>query len=263
MRTEINGIKIDYRDEGSGPAVIFIHAFPLNQSIWDDQVAALKQSYRTITLDLRGFGRSDAPAGPYSMEEMAADVRALMTKIGLDDAVFVGLSMGGYISLAFYRSYPEQVRALVLADTRASADDEEGRERRMRSAERAEREGAQAIAGEMLPMLLAPETIEKNAALVARVRAMIESNSPSAIASAQRAMAGRPDSSRLIERMNIPVLVIVGSEDSLTKVEESKAMSDKIPGSRLRVIEGAGHLSNVERPAEFNRALADFLDAIH
>lgn len=263
MRTEINGIKIDYRDEGSGPAVIFIHAFPLNQSIWDDQVAALKQSYRTITLDLRGFGSSDAPAGPYSMEEMAADVRALMTKIGLDDAVFVGLSMGGYISLAFYRSYPEQVRALVLADTRASADDEEGRERRMRSAERAEREGAQAIAGEMLPMLLAPETIEKNAALVARVRAMIESNSPSAIASAQRAMAGRPDSSRLIERMNIPVLVIVGSEDSLTKVEESKAMSDKIPGSRLRVIEGAGHLSNVERPAEFNRALADFLDAIH
>jgi pimeloyl-ACP methyl ester carboxylesterase len=171
--------------------------------------------------------------------------------------------MGGYISLAFYRSYPEQVRALVLADTRASADNEEGRERRMRSAERAEREGAQAIAGEMLPMLLAPETIEKNAALVARVRAMIESNSPSAIASAQRAMAGRPDSSRLIERMNIPVLVIVGSEDSLTKVEESKAMSDKIPGSRLRVIEGAGHLSNVERPAEFNRALADFLDAIH
>jgi pimeloyl-ACP methyl ester carboxylesterase len=263
MRTEINRIKIDYRDEGSGPAVIFIHAFPLNQSIWDDQVAALKQSYRTITLDLRGFGRSDAPAGPYSMEEMAADVRALMTKIGLDDAVFVGLSMGGYISLAFYRSYPEQVRALVLADTRASADNEEGRERRMRSAERAEREGAQAIAGEMLPMLLAPETIEKNAALVARVRAMIESNSPSAIASAQRAMAGRPDSSRLIERMNIPVLVIVGSEDSLTKVEESKAMSDKIPGSRLRVIEGAGHLSNVERPAEFNRALADFLDAIH
>jgi pimeloyl-ACP methyl ester carboxylesterase len=263
MRTEINGIKIDYRDEGSGPAVIFIHAFPLNQSIWDDQVAALKQSYRTITLDLRGFGSSDAPAGPYSMEEMAADVRALMTKIGLDDAVFVGLSMGGYISLAFYRSYPEQVRALVLADTRASADNEEGRERRMRSAERAEREGAQAIAGEMLPMLLAPETIEKNAALVARVRAMIESNSPSAIASAQRAMAGRPDSSRLIERMNIPVLVIVGSEDSLTKVEESKAMSDKIPGSRLRVIEGAGHLSNVERPAEFNRALADFLDAIH
>jgi pimeloyl-ACP methyl ester carboxylesterase len=263
MRTEINRIKIDYRDEGSGPAVIFIHAFPLNQSIWDDQVAALKQSYRTITLDLRGFGSSDAPAGPYSMEEMAADVRALMTKIGLDDAVFVGLSMGGYISLAFYRSYPEQVRALVLADTRASADNEEGRERRMRSAERAEREGAQAIAGEMLPMLLAPETIEKNAALVARVRAMIESNSPSAIASAQRAMAGRPDSSRLIERMNIPVLVIVGSEDSLTKVEESKAMSDKIPGSRLRVIEGAGHLSNVERPAEFNRALADFLDAIH
>jgi pimeloyl-ACP methyl ester carboxylesterase len=170
--------------------------------------------------------------------------------------------MGGYISLAFYRSYPEQVRALVLADTRASADNEEGRERRMRSAERAEREGAQAIAGEMLPMLLAPETIEKNAALVARVRAMIESNSPSAIASAQRAMAGRPDSSRLIERMNIPVLVIVGSEDSMTKVEESKAMRDKIPGSRLSVIEGAGHLSNVERPAQFNRALADFLDSI-
>jgi pimeloyl-ACP methyl ester carboxylesterase len=242
---------------------MFIHAFPLNQSIWDDQVAALKQRYRTITLDLRGFGRSGAPAGPYSMEQMAADVRALMTKLGLDDAVIVGLSMGGYISLAFYRGYPEQVRALVLADTRASADNEEGRERRMRSAERAEREGVKAIADEMLPMLLAPRTIEKNAALVSRVRAMIESNSPNGVASAQRAMADREDSTRLIERMNIPVLVIVGSEDSLTKVEESKAMRDKIPGSRLSVIEGAGHLSNVERPAQFNRALVDFLDSIH
>ncbi len=263
MRTEINGINIDYRDEGSGPAVIFIHAFPLNQHIWDEQVAALKGSYRTITLDLRGFGRSDAPDGPYSMDLMATDVRALMTRIGVERATLVGLSMGGYISLAFYRNYPEQVRAMVLADTRASADNDEGRERRMRSAERVERDGAQAIADDMLPMLLAPATIEKNNALVERVRAMIESNPPKAIAAAQRAMAERSDSTQLTEGMSIPVMVIVGSEDSLTKVEESEVMRDKIRGSRLTIIEGAGHLSNIERPGEFNDALADFLASIH
>lgn len=263
MRTEINGINIDYRDEGSGSAVIFIHAFPLNQSMWDEQVDALKRSHRTITLDLRGFGRSDVPDGAVSMDHMASDLRALMTKIGIESAVIVGFSMGGYISLAFYRHYPEQVRALVLADTRASADNEEGRERRMRSAERAERDGAKAIADDMLPLLLAPATIEKSPESVARVRAMIESNSPKGIAAAQRAMAARADSTALIERMNVPVMVIVGSEDSLTKVDESKGMRDKIPGSRLSILEGAGHLSNIERPGEFNSALLDFLGSIH
>src|SRR5713101_3952352 len=123
MLINVNGISVDYRDQGAGIPVIFIHAFPLNQTMWDDQLAVLhNRCCRTITLDLRGFCQSDAPQGPYLMDQMAADIRGLMSALGIDRAVLVGLSMGGYVSLAFYRNYPDSVRALVLADTRASAD---------------------------------------------------------------------------------------------------------------------------------------------
>src|SRR5258708_4888705 len=174
MKTTVNGTSIDYRDEGSGPPVIFIHAFPLNQTRWDDQVAALRNRCRTITLDLRGFGHSDTPPGPYTMDQMAADVRGLLSLLTIDQAVVVGLSMGGYIALAFYRNYPETVRAMVLADTRASADTHEARRRRINSAARAEKEGSHAIADDMVPLLLGHTTIGTRPSIVERVREAIQ-----------------------------------------------------------------------------------------
>jgi pimeloyl-ACP methyl ester carboxylesterase len=262
MKAQVNGISIDYRDEGAGLAVIFIHAFPLSQEMWRDQVEALKGRCRAITLDLRGFGNSDVPTGPYSMDQMAADVRELMRVLSIDRAALVGLSMGGYVSLAFYRSYPEAVRALVLADTRAGADNDEGRERRMKSAEKAEREGASAIADDMVPVALAPSTIEHRPEVVRRMRAIAEANSPRGIASAQRGMAARLDSTDLLTEIACPALVIVGSEDALTRVAEAETLRERIPDSRLRVIEGAGHLSNLEQPDEFNAALIEFVEEI-
>src|SRR5262245_48348877 len=114
MLININGISIDYRDQGSGIPVVFIHAFPLNQTMWDPQFSELQDSFRTISIDLRGFGRSDAPLGPYSMTQMADDIRALLYHLEINRATLVGLSMGGYISLAFLQKYPQAVRALVL-----------------------------------------------------------------------------------------------------------------------------------------------------
>ena len=149
MLITANEIRIDYRDRGNGIPVIFIHAVPLNQTMWDDQLVALQTHCRVITLDLRGFGRSDAPQGPYLMDQMAADVRELMSALEINRAVFVGLSMGGYVSLAFYRNNPESVLAMALADTRASADTHDARQRRLKSAAKAEREGARAIADDM------------------------------------------------------------------------------------------------------------------
>ena len=262
MKVEVNGIKIDCRDEGEGLPVILVHAFPLNQTMWDDQVAALRAKCRAITLDLRGFGRSGFASSTHSIEQMASDVRGLMKALGIDRAVLVGLSMGGYISLAFYRNYPECVRALVLADTRASSDTEDARERRIKSAEKAEREGPGAIADDVVPMLLGRSTMSTRPDLIARTREMVESNSPAGIAAAQRAMAARRDSTDLLVAMNIPVLVIVGSEDSLTPAAEAETMHRAIRGSRLQVIEGAGHLSNLEQPLIFNAALREFLSLI-
>lgn len=262
MKTTINGISLDYRDGGSGLPVIFIHAFPLNQTMWDDQVAALQNHCRTITLDLRGFGLSDAPPGPYSMDQMAADVRGLLSILNIDQAVIVGLSMGGYIALAFYRNYPDAVRAMVLADTRASADTHEARQRRINSAARAEKEGSRAIAEDMVPLLLGRTTINTQPSIVERVRGMIQANQPEGIAGAQRGMSTRRDSTYILPGIHIPVLIIVGSEDELTPPEEAESLRSGIPGARLRVIKDAGHLSNVEQPEHFNKALLDFIESL-
>lgn len=262
MKTTVNGISIDYRDEGSGLPVIFIHAFPLNQTMWDDQVAALRNRCRTITLDLRGFGHSDAPQGPYSMDQMAADVRGLLSLINIDQALLVGLSMGGYVTLAFYRNYPDAVRAMVLADTRASADTHEARTRRIKSADKAEKEGSGAIAEDMVPLLLGHTTIETRPSIVGRVREMIQGNSPDGIAGAQRGMSTRRDSTYILPGIDAPVLIIVGSEDELTPPEEAESLRSGIPGARLRVIANAGHLSNLEQPEHFNAELIEFIGSL-
>jgi 3-oxoadipate enol-lactonase len=259
MKVSVNNIDIDCRDEGEGLPVIFIHAFPLNQTMWDEQVAATSVTCRAITLDLRGFGRSGFGSSSHSIEEMASDVRGLMKRLGIERAVLVGLSMGGYVSLAFYRNYPGSVEALVLADTRAGADPQEARERRFKSAEKAEREGSAAIADDMTPLLLGRSSQATRPDLIAKTREMIEGNSPAGIAAAQRAMAARRDSTDLLGTINIPVLVIVGSEDSLTPPVEAEAMNRAIRGSRLEVIQRAGHLSNLEQPRLFNNALKQFI----
>ena len=259
MKIEINKINFDYRDEGAGIPVVFIHAFPLNQSMWDEQLAAMKNHCRVITLDLRGFGESRATAQSSTMDEMASDVRGLMAALDIDRAVLAGLSMGGYISLAFYRNYPEAVRGLVLADTRATKDTTEARERRLKSAEKAEREGARAIADDMIPLLLGRSTAESRPDIVERVRAMIEANPPEAIAAAQRGMAERRDSTAILAGIDFPTLIIVGAEDALTPVAEAEAMRNAIRGARMQVVEGAGHLSNLEQPDQFNSIMIGFI----
>jgi 3-oxoadipate enol-lactonase len=262
MKATIHHLNIDYRDQGSGEPVIFIHAFPLNQTMWNDQLTALSHYCRTITLDLRGFGGSDVPDGPYAMEQMAADVRGLMSALNIERATLVGLSMGGYVALAFYREYPDALRALVLADTRAAADTHAARERRLQSAAKAEREGAAAIADDMVPLLLGRTTQQTRTDITARVRAMIEGNAPQGISAAQRGMAARRDSTYILAAIDFPTLILVGAEDQLTPVAEAESLRDGIRGARLQVIEGAGHLSNLERPHEFNAALRDFIKSL-
>ena len=259
MKIKVNGINIDCRDEGSGLPVVFIHAFPLNQTMWDDQVADLRHFCRTVTLDVRGFGNSDVPPGPCSMDQMASDIRGLMTALEIEEAVLCGLSMGGYISLAFYRNYPGAVRAMMLADTRAGADTHSAREKRLNAAKRAESEGASAIAEEMVPLLLGPSTLQHKPEIADRVRSMVEANAPSGIAAAQRAMAERMDSTYILQGIDRPVLIVVGAEDSLTPIAEAAALRNGIPHSRMHIIPGAGHLTNLEQPAEFNRALGEFI----
>ncbi|HLM58578.1 MAG TPA: alpha/beta fold hydrolase [Pyrinomonadaceae bacterium] len=259
----VRGIEMAYDDGGGGGTpVVLLHGFPFDRSMWREQIESLKDSYRVIAPDLRGHGQTSVTGGAATMEEMADDVAALLDELGVGRVVVGGLSMGGYVTLAFCRKHAERVAAVVLADTRPQPDTEEGRRGREKMVELALREGMAPIADAMLPKVLAPQTLGSKPELVARVREMILGTNPEGAAAALRGMAARRDQTDLLPRLGVPALVIVGTEDSVTPPADAEAMHRLIPGSRLVKIEGAGHASNLERAADFNRALREFLDGL-
>ncbi|HZE73512.1 MAG TPA: alpha/beta fold hydrolase [Pyrinomonadaceae bacterium] len=256
-KVHIRGIDIAYDDEGTGAAIILLHGYPFNRSMWREQVSALRPSHRIITPDLRGHGETDAV--PATIPEMARDAAALLTTLGITDAVVGGLSMGGYVALSFCRLFPERVSALVLADTRASADTAEGKQNRAKQAERALSEGLEGIADEMLPKLLSPETLATRPEIAEQLRKMIIQTKPEGASAALKAMATRDDQTVFLSQITKPTLIVVGRDDAITPLTDSELMHREIEGSHLEVIEGAGHVSNLEQPDNFNKALENFL----
>ena len=257
---QINNLNIAYTDTGIGRPIVLIHGYPFNRSLWSEQVAALSSSYRVIAPDLRGFGDSDAAPGIATMNLMAQDVARLMDHLEIPQAAIGGLSMGGYVALAFYKQFPSRVRAFVLADTRAQADTEEGKQTRAQQAEKALNEGMAGIADAMLPKLLTPETVSKRPEIVKHVRDMMLITKPEGAAAALRGMAERDDQTELLAKIVAPTLILVGAEDAITPVADSEKMQRAIAKSRLVVLENAGHVSNLERTEQFNDALLEFLN---
>jgi pimeloyl-ACP methyl ester carboxylesterase len=258
MKMQVNGVTIGYEARGTGPPVVFLHAFPLNRTMWTPQAAALSGRFRTITIDMRGLGESDAPYWRYSLEQYAIDIKAVLTQLGVENAVFVGLSLGGYLAFALYRLYPELMRGVVLADTRAEADKPEQIQWRFDLAQRTAAEGPKAVMAEMLPKLLSPSRYDRDPSLVAQVRSMLSAAPVPGIIGALMAIAERPDSTDLLPRMTIPALVIVGKDDVLTPVADAERMAKGIAGAELVIIPDAGHLSNLEQPDRFTTAVAGF-----
>lgn len=256
--TRIDDIQMAYTDTGMGRPVVLIHGYPFNRTLWNEQVAALSASYRVIAPDLRGFGESDASDGAATMNRLAQDVSLLLDHLGITRATISGLSMGGYVALAFYKQFPSRVRALVLADTRAQADTEEAKQTRAQHAEKALTEGMAGIADIMLPKMLTPETVSKRPEIVKRVRDMMLKTKPEGAAAALRGMAEREDQTDLLPKISVPTLILAGAEDAITPVADSEKMHHAIAGSRLVVLENAGHVSNLERTEQFNQALLDF-----
>lgn len=255
-----DGRRLTYFDEGSGRPMVLLHAFPLDASMWEPQLAAVPPGWRLLAPDVRGFGGTAPDPGPpaSSLDDYAADVLRLLDALGIDRAVVGGLSMGGYITFALLRRAPARLAGLVLADTRPGADTAEGREGRRKLQAAVAHEGAGAAARSMLPKLFASETLRARAGLVDEVRRSIESADPAAIIVALDCMLHRPDSTGLLRSIRLPTLIIVGAEDGLTPPAESEAMREEIAGSTLVVVAGAGHLSNLEQPDRFNAALGRF-----
>lgn len=255
---------IEYLDTGgAGTPVLLVHAFPLRADMWEPQMESLGDRWRFIAPDLKGFGGSDAPedASGYSVDSFADDLKAVLDELGIDRAVLVGLSLGGYVAFAFLRKYRSSVSALVLADTRAEADAPENVEKRTNQQGLVREQGPGALTDGLVGALLGEPTREKKPDVVATVRSLME-NPAAGYIGALEAMKGRPDSTGDLASIDVPTLIVVGENDALTPPELSRKMHEHIGGSRLVVIPEAGHLSNLEAPEAFNGALAEFLGSL-
>lgn len=261
MRREINGTTLGYDVNGSGETVLFLHAFPLNRTMWETQTGALRGRARVLSVDFRGFGESEVPPGPYRLETFADDVLALAGALGVERATVVGLSMGGYVAFRLVERAPAFARALVLADTKAEPDTPEAKARRYALAERVEREGMAAMV-DFVGGLLGSTSKAERPEVAARVQRIIGQPHPRAVAETVRALGERPDSQSLLARISVPTLVLVGEEDTLTPPDSARVIANGVKGARLTVIPRSGHLSNLEAAETFNSELVTFLDAL-
>jgi pimeloyl-ACP methyl ester carboxylesterase len=276
----------------TGTPVLFLHAFPLNKSMWTGQVDALlgdqgdgdrrtadpelwrkvhrsdgskpyapqsASRYRLVALDWRGFGESSAAGELSTMELFADDVAGLMDTLGIQQAVLCGLSMGGYVAFAFLRKYPQRVQGLILADTRPGGDSDEIKASRESTALLALSQGPGAVADLLIPRLLSDYTRQHNPVVEQSVRQMISAATPQGIAAASRGMALRSDASDLLSSISCPTLVVSGEQDVLTPPAVVREYAARIPGSQCATIPDAGHLSNLEQPEAFLAIVRNFL----
>jgi pimeloyl-ACP methyl ester carboxylesterase len=260
MQTTVNGVKINYTDEGKGLPVIFVHGFPLSRGTWQKQIEALRTTHRVIAPDLRGLGENDAVTGVATMTQFADDVHALLQQLKTGPVVLVGHSMGGYIALAFARKYPDMLRGLVLVATKAGADTPEAAAGRRATADKVKAGGSNVIVDAMAPKMLAAGNQDKK--MADQVRAFMSPSKPESVIAALLGMAERSDSTSMLVEINAPTLVITGADDTVIPPAESEKLAAAIPGAQLKKIPSAGHLVAFEQPAEFNKALQDWLKGL-
>lgn len=256
MNDTMDRYVLPHDDKGSGEPLVLVHAFPLDARMWQPQLDALAAHVRVIAPDLRGFGRAGTAPLPRTLDEHADDLAALLDARSIPRATLLGLSMGGYIALAFVRRHPSRLSGLILADTRASADTPEARQGRDRAIALVRSSGVEALIEELLPKLLVSGP---DSELARKVRDIARSQSPEGVVAALTAMRDRLDATELLHTIAVPTLVLVGSEDRLTTVSEVRAMAEKLPNATVVELQGAGHLSNLEAPEAFNQAVLRFL----
>jgi 3-oxoadipate enol-lactonase len=240
--------------------LVLIHGFPLSARMWEPQLPLAERGWRIIAPQLRGFDGAPSSSAATSMEDYAGDIIDLLDGLHVEQAVIGGLSMGGYITFALFRHVPQYFRAMVLADTRAQADPPQALEGRTKMLAALKEHGVAVVADEMLPKLVSGNTLTSQAEVVETLRAMILRNPVDVVTGAIVALMTRPDSLPLLPTIRCPTLIVVGDQDAITPPAMSEEMQRSIPGAELVVIPDAGHMSNMEQPDAFNRALARFLE---
>jgi pimeloyl-ACP methyl ester carboxylesterase len=255
-----NGITVCYDDQGvGGTPLIFIHGFPFDKSMWAPQFDFFKRTHRVIAYDLRGFGKSTFTDEEASISLFADDLVKLMDILEIPQAIVCGLSMGGYILLNAINRYPQRFKAIVLSDTQCIADSEEGREKRYKSIDQIKAEGTSAFADAFVKNAFCTYSLVNKKELVENIKQVILSTSPEIITTTIKALALRDESCYVLDKINISVLILCGEEDKITPLSQSVFMHDHISSSTLASIADAGHISNLEQPAIFNKHLSNFI----
>src|SRR3954451_18816764 len=260
-KRNVNGVTFSYSESGQGNALVLVHGFPLDRQIWEDQVVSVSEDCRVIAPDLRGFGDSRSET-PFTIESLADDLHALHGEIGAQPCFLGGLSMGGYVALAYAKKYPADLLGLLLVDTRAEADTPEGKQGRQKMIDLARTSGSSAVAEQMMPKMTAPGLEERRPEVASRLRTIMNACPPKTIEHALAAMRDRPDLTGFLPSIKVPTLVIVGECDAITPVASAEAMQRAIPGATLTVIKGAGHMSPMEEPTQVNHAIREFLNRV-
>lgn len=260
MQANVNGMNLTYADDGKGPALVFVHGFPLNRAVWQKQIEYFRVTHRIIAPDLRGFGESEAGSGAVSMAQFAEDVHALLEQLGTGRVVLVGHSMGGYVALSFARQFSPMLRGLVLVATRSAGDSPEAAAGRRETAGKVKAEGTKVIFDAMAPKMIAPGNPDPK--LAEQVRGFMDSSKPAGVIGALLGMAERSDATPILGNIKVPTLVVTGTEDVLIPPVESEKLAKGIPGAVLKLIPGAGHLVAFEQPIAFNSVLNDWLNGL-
>ncbi|CAM4105490.1 alpha/beta fold hydrolase [Flavobacterium weaverense] len=260
---EVNSMSLSYNYAGEGAVpILFLHGFPFDKSMWKEQIDSLKDSFCTIAIDIRGFGKSTDEETDLSIDLFTDDLVAFMDRRNIEKAIVCGLSMGGYIALNAVKRFPERFEALILADTQCISDSAEAKEKRMKTVQEIKQNGATEFNEKFIKSVFHPDSLQNKTELVDRLREVVFANSTRIITAGLTALAERPDSCSSLRTITIPTLIICGAQDELTLVAQSQFMHENIKGSVLQVIQSAGHVSNLEQPEEFNKYLHEFLNKV-
>ncbi len=259
----VNGFDLSYDDLGEGKIpVIFLHGFPFDKSMWELQVELLKFSYRLISCDIRGFGKSTDEYSPLSIDLFADDLIKFMDKLSIEKAILCGLSMGGYIALNAEKRFPGRFEALILSDTQCIADTAEGKAKRYKVIEDIEENGAAKFNEGFIKNVFHPDSPTNKKEIVDQLREVVFANSQYIITQGLIVLAERSETCSSLDEIEIPTLIICGREDVVTPLAQSESMNAAIKGSKLQIIENAGHVSNLEQPHEFAKYLSEFLGGL-
>lgn len=258
MTNTSHAVKLVYEERGEGMPVVLLHGYPFDHTIWQAQIDTLSRNYRVIAPDLRGHGQSPVPQAGYDLDAMMSDVVLLLDDLGITAAVWVGHSMGGYITMAALRQAQTRVIAAAFVASHPFADSPEKQQDRLESANRALEHGSETVVSGMIKTLFAPET-DLDSHTVKHIRQIMVDTPPTGVAGALIAMAGRPDSVGTLQTARVPMTVIAGARDQIVKPEIVESLALHVPQVRRVQISEAGHMLMVEQPQTTAAALRDFL----